>query len=250
MASNNDKVIEKIAAILNKAENTDNEAERDTFMQAAQMMSSKYAIDLEVARRHTKGKQESVENQIVTVQVDTGRKGEKYAYRRQYADLMIAMAEANVLPWLVSNQGFYVKVIGPKFEVEQLEKLYAVLLTHMVADLTAYLNGDTWQEKIADRDTARASFVAGFCQHIKDRLIDARLDAERQANDEYGSEAALVISDKRQETWSAYQRPRGWGYTPGRGGNNRAGREAGRKSASNANLHNRDAVGARGRIGR
>ena len=45
-----DKLLTRISALLRQAENTDNEHEAETFMQAAQRLATASSIDLAVAR--------------------------------------------------------------------------------------------------------------------------------------------------------------------------------------------------------
>ena len=57
MTTPGDRTLERIAALLNQAENAGTEAEAAVFMEKAQALATLRGIDLARARSHTKGKE-------------------------------------------------------------------------------------------------------------------------------------------------------------------------------------------------
>ena len=71
-----DKDLARIAALLRKAEGTDNEHEADAFLQAAQRLATLAAVDLAVARAHTHAAERRATPTQRTITIgDAGKRG-------------------------------------------------------------------------------------------------------------------------------------------------------------------------------
>lgn len=245
--TSDDKRLKLIAAILNQAENTDVEAEKDTFFSAAQSMATKHGIDLAIARQFTKYGEKAKQNEVQVIRVEIGEKGDRGA--GTYSDLMIGIIDANEIMWLRANDNSWVELYGMKFDIEYAKDLYAVLLTQMVIECRIFLDSDEWKLDGTTRSDARISFCYGFTTHIKQRLTNTRLEAERSAQNQHvddGVSVALVLSDQRKEIRSTYYSKRsGLRTYYGNSGSNRAGHRSGHQSAANANLHSHNEISSR-----
>lgn len=251
MSTTDEKRLATIAAILNKAENTDNEAEKDTYFSAAQNMATKHGIDLAIARQHTRSGEKSKQNEVQVARIEIGRKGDRGS--GTYSDLLISIADANEILWVRDLGNTWVELYGMKFDIEYAQNLYAVLLVQMVTECNEFLTEGTWREHGDSRMDAKISFCSAFMGQIKHRLTQARLDAEREAQSKHtddGVSVALVLADQRREIRGKYyEKRRGIGTYRLPSGRNHAGHRKGHEAGNNANLHNRDEIDSRKSIG-
>lgn len=240
--------IEEISHLLAMAENSDKEGEIDVAMRRAQKLSTRYGIDLEMARRH-RGEQE-VAKPIVR-QVELGKKGDRGA--GSYSMLLGAICRANEIRVLYYGNS-KIEMFGFSDEIEYAEMVYAVVAPQMVAECNAYIKSGDWKGKAENISDARRSFYYGFTSKIEQRLAQARIEAEGEAEEEYaekGQSAALVISDRKEATESVYKEKmvaegatiRKWNT-----GKSRASKSRGSLKGSNARLGIHDEVSSRGKI--
>lgn len=68
-------MLERIAKLLNQAENAANEAEAAAFMEKAQQLATTYSVDLAKARHVTKSKERTLPEQRTVVIGERGTKG-------------------------------------------------------------------------------------------------------------------------------------------------------------------------------
>ena len=239
--------METIAAILNKAENTDNEVERATFMRAAQVKAARMNIDLEMARLHTKTEQEK-HSLPVTKTINCGETGQ---FRRvRFAELLNEVAIINDLKTWISNAGHWVEVTGMKYDIEVTELLFGTLMYQMAADCQDYLDSGEWRDHAKTSHIARDSFYYGFIHEVVPRLQSAKREALAQAETDYqaqGESTALVLKDKRREVSDAYykEHPSMKRWKPSSAsGFSRQSMSSGQDSGRNANINGRRSVGA------
>lgn len=237
--------LETIAAILNKAENTNSEAERNTFMEAAQRKAARIGVDLAMAQQHTKTQQEKA-GKPITKRVPCGEKGD---FRRQrYAELLYKIGNVNDLREWIDGAGHWVELTGLKSDIEMTELMYGSLLFQMVSECQEYLASGEWKESAKTVHSARDSFYHGFIDAVIPRLWSAKRDAMAEAERDYqehGESTALVLKNKRQEVNDAYRelhptirraRLSGLDYHPGSA-------RQGRSSGKNANITGRQSLG-------
>ncbi len=202
-----DKDLARIAALLRKAESTDNEHEADAFLQAAQRLATLAAVDLAVARSHTARTERRATPTQRTVTVgDAGKRGLK-----TYVQLFLAIGRANNLTCDIARDSTRVYAYGFETDLDTTEAIYSSLVVQMVRASDAYIkSGDYAQERVTSEvrvpgseryhrwsgrttyryevverpvhaTTARINFQLAFAARIGERLAQARQEAERQA---------------------------------------------------------------------
>ena len=268
-----DKDLTRIAALLRKAEGTDNEHEADAFLQAAQRLATLASVDLAVARAHTEHRERRpVPTQRAVVIGESGKRG-----LRTYVELFLAIGRANNLTCDIARDSTRVHAFGFDTDIDMTETLYASLVVQMVRASDAYIkSGDFAVEKVIKRvtvttpgrnggwrredryvarpvhaTTARINFQQAFAERIGERLTAARQEAEQQAV-EHTPEAersgvALVLRDKELELTNHYKSnstARGsWGGNRATSGYSERSRRAGDRAGRLARLGAEQAIG-------
>lgn len=200
-----DKILDRLAKILNQAENAATDAERDAFMSKAQEMATTNAIDLAVARQHTAKQEQREQPEVRTIRL--GAKGTRLLAKR--VTLISTIGYANDVKFNIYHDSTAVIAFGFPSDIDVVEALYASLVTQMTTAGDAYLASgeyknetvtalkktkvdsyyDVWTgknrneydyeyvTKPVDGRVARASFYDGFTSEIRKRLQAARADA-------------------------------------------------------------------------
>jgi len=200
-----DKILDRLAKILNQAENASTEAERDTFMSFAQKISTDNAIDLALARQHTAKKEEREQPEVRNIKV--GPRGAKGNAKK--VSLLLAIGQSNDLRFNIFHDSSGVVAFGFPSDIDVVEALYASLVTQMVTTGDAFIASgaykaetvgryvnvkvgteyDYWRgrdvnvydrqyvKKAVDGRVARSSFYDGFTSEITNRLRAARKEA-------------------------------------------------------------------------
>lgn len=194
-----DKDLARIAALLRKAEGTDNEHEADAYLQAAQRLATLSSVDLAVARAHSTQREQRVVPTQRTITIgESGKRG-----LRTYVLLFVVIGQANNLTCDVARDSTRVYAYGFGSDIDLTEALYASLVVQMVRASDAYIkSGDHARElvlrEVAAADargrratrtvarpvhatTARISFQEAFAARIGRRLLAAKQDGERAA---------------------------------------------------------------------
>ena len=205
MTSPGDRTLERIAALLNQAEGTDNPAEREAFMKKAQTLATIHSIDLARARSVTRSKENSTPIQrTVTV-------GERREHGRLVRiDLYLGIARANDVKCTISHDRTRVYGHGFEEDINTVEALYASLVVQMASESESFLAKDEWRNDTVYRkkrvkvegyyggtysedqwghfpvskQTARQEFQAAFSSQIESRLMVAKREAETKIIDE------------------------------------------------------------------
>lgn len=219
-----DRSLERIAGLLNQAENTDNEAEAATFMEAAQRLATLRGVDLAKARTHTKSKESTKPVQRTVLIGKAGTRGLK-----TYVDLFLGVAAANDVQVTIYGNNTHVTAYGYEDDINMVERLYASLVVQMVTASRAFIKtGEYKSETVTKwvRDasgwgdyrevpisavTARLEFQKAFADRIKMRLLLVKRTAEAEAEredalreleavvlDEEPVSTALVLADKKK----------------------------------------------------
>lgn len=205
MTAPGDRTLERIAALLNQAEGTDNPAEREAFMKKAQTLATIHSIDLARARSVTRSKENSTPIQrTITV-------GERREHGRLVRiDLVLGIARANDLKCTISHDRTRVYAHGFEEDINTTEALYASLVVQMASESEQFLATDAWRKDTVYRkkrvkvdstwygpeyedqwgyfpvskQTARAEFQSAFASQIESRLMLAKREAEAKIIDE------------------------------------------------------------------
>ena len=222
-------LMDKIGALLLKAERSDNEHEQDAFFKKAQQLATLASIDLEAARlrQETKEKRETPEARHVKL-FEFNDRSQTRAY---FCNLFIAIGQANDLEFLIGNRSHFVVAHGYPSDIDVTEALYQSLSLQMVQSAEQYLKrkeyrnemvetdrhslfGPTWGSvsvgyKPMDGRTARRNFYDGFRYRIAERLQEAKkeaIDSVETVDTDSGTEStALVLKRKTDEVKDFYQ---------------------------------------------
>lgn len=283
-----DKLLTRIAGLLRQAENTDNDHEAETFMQAAQRLATAASIDLAVARAHDPARRK--DTTPISRQITIGEAGKRGL--RTYVQLFAAITAANDVTVDVAGNSTFVLAYGFSSDIDTCEALYTSLVVQMVAASDAYLRsgaykgeefsrvvtrGTGWrarrvvETKPLSPITARLNFQSAFAERIGKRLSEAREAARSEALDGTSAdgaevtgaagnrsgagrtETALVLRNKEIEVSDFYKsesRARGtWRPTTASAGYSEAARRAGDHAGRRAKLRSdREFGSARGEI--
>ncbi len=258
--------LDRIAALLAKAERTDNEAEADAYLMKAQQLATLASIDLAVARARTARREARQQPESRTTTI--GEKGRRA--NPHLIALYVAIAHANDARVDVASNSTYVIGYGMAADLDVVETIFGSLAVHMVHAGQAYVVAGDWRgetyvatsgrERRGTRrphtaQTARAAFYRAYVERISERLEQARRDALDHARHEPAShgrsDGALVLRRKAAEvrdfhaqasrargTWGGYagavRRPAG------------SAADAGRSAASRARLAPQRGLPAKG----
>ena len=246
--------LDRIAALLVKAERSDNAHEAEAYLAKAQALATQASVDLAVARAMT-AKREARE-QPTSVTITIGERGKRA--NTHLVSLFVVVGQCNSLQVDIAHNSTYVIAYGMPSDIDLVEALFGSLATQMTMSATLWLALGEWRDdtyvtrdgwrKPHTAQTARAAFYRAFIDRIGVRLHEAReqvlAEAERQRIDipadvpggnAVATTGALVLRGKESEVRSFYRRAstaRGrWsGYSGSvsrRGGSaSRAGRDA------------------------
>jgi hypothetical protein len=234
----NDRMLDRLAKILNQAENASSDEEAAVYMNKAQALATLTSIDLAVARQHTAKREQREQPTHKTITIGQPRKNNN----ARLVNLFLAVADNNDVKVNIAANSTYVIAFGMPSDIEVVEVLYASLLFQMTESANAWLKtGEYKQEKVLrqvtkrdawgkykdleerpmDGRTARANFYDAFTRRIRSRLWDARQQALEEANKnvytlpttgENGAEyevevsAALVLVEKTEEIKEYYSK--------------------------------------------
>ena len=250
--------IERISALLIKAERTDNEHEAAAYLMKAQSLATLASIDLAAARARRIASE--VPEQPITRTVSIGEKGKRA--NTHLVALFVVIAHNNVTMVDVAHDSTYVVAYGMPSDVETTHTLFASLSVQMATTAQRYLEAGTWRHekyKVRSRSTgllvtkpftkqtARAAFYRGFVDTINERLLRAREQAIQQ-HDEHRDDhqsAAVVLRNVEKDVSSFHRRTsdargRWGGYRGGADGRSGSAAGAGRSAAERARLRAAD----------
>jgi hypothetical protein len=176
----NDKLLQRIGALLAKAESTDSPHEAEALVAKAQQLATLHAVDLAVARAHSAERRR--EQTPVQRKVVIGRRREQGLGQR--VQLYLTVAHVNDVRLDVARDSTYVLVYGFPSDLEVVEALFASLATQMVAAANAAIKRGEHREELywseaaagwrSDARVFRTAFNHGFVAAISERLQEAR----------------------------------------------------------------------------
>lgn len=177
-----ERTLERVRKLLAKAERTDNEHERATFMAAASALMAKYGIEA----LPPEGTRQTPGDRVVTV---------PGPWAREKARLVSLVAQAvRCRPLLLGrgDDGQRVHVFGFAADLERAELLATSLLLQMASGLARALP----PEDVTAVRAYRRSWLLGFTDEVYRLLSAAELRAAAEAA---GTGAELVLADRRAE---------------------------------------------------
>lgn len=209
-----DKLLDRIGALLAKAESTDSVPEAEALVAKAQQLATLHAVDLAVARQRTarrRRREQPAQRKLVV-----GRRGETGLRHR--VGLFVVVAHTNDVRVDVARDSTYVLPFGFPSDLDVVEALAGSLATQMTAAATAAIRrgahrhdrywsatAGAWR---SDARVFRSAFNDGFVAAVDQRLRSARAAAlsQRDSDDRVdgpaggsGQGAALVLVAKAAE---------------------------------------------------
>lgn len=189
-------MLERIAKLLNQAENAGTDAEAAVFMAKAQTLATTYSVDLAKARHATKAKERTVPIQRDIYIGKAGTKG-----LRTLVDLYLGIAAANDIRVTIAHNATRVYGVGFAEDLDIAEALYASLVTQQAKFADEFKKQGDWREEkvyIESYDrwgwktgewkqqtwlTARLNFQDAFASRIRTRLREAKRAEEQRITD-------------------------------------------------------------------
>ena len=183
------RMLERVRALLAKAESTTFEAEAEAFMGKAQELMARYAIDAAMVS-------------AAAADAGIGRLAAGVQARRLHLDDPYAKEKAQLLGAVASVNGGrvvwhggwgFATVVGFPVELDLVELTFTSLLVQMTrAMATAGASGGRTRSP-----AFRRAFVLSFAQRIQERLEEARRRATEEASEHYGGSLVPVQAARR-----------------------------------------------------
>lgn len=265
-------LMDKIGALLLKAERTDNEHERDAFLSKAQQLATLASVDLEAARLRQESKE--LRETPISKMIRLFPYGDKSKTKSYFLWLFVRIGNVNDLEFTLSWDSTYVTAYGYPSDIEVTEALYSSLSQQMVSECEAWLKtgeykketmqyeqkvkdpvwgwtSTQWVTKPVDGRTARRSFYEGFRVKVVERLREAKkvIAATAPAMEINGESVStdVVLKSKAESVKEFYREnsnARGT-YRGAAGGSSSAGRGAGAAAGARASMGSRRGVGGK-----
>jgi len=230
------KILADIAAILNKAENTDNEHEREAYMHAAYVKSQRHGIDLTMARAFTAKNEKREEPTHRRIILSEGYGRRVPTSLKHFVSLFSAIAGPNDVRINIAHNSTYVIAFGLPSDIDMTEALYMSLVVQMSQASEAYIKSgeykkevvgrwvkvktgeyydyykgrylneydEKWVEKPVDGRVARSSFMQAFLGKVGSRLWEARAEAEKAAKEQQAASLSPTVENREQEVEQTY----------------------------------------------
>ena len=216
-SSERDLLLNRVRALLAKAEATEFAAEAEVFTAKAQDLMTRHALD--EALLHSPTEQ---------IDVDARRVHLRSPYTAAKVLLLDAVGRANRTKVIFLDAFDIATVVGTPVDVDQVEMLFTSLLiqaTRAMAEAGASRTGSF------DRSaTFRRSFLSAYAVRIGERLAEA----DRQATASYGTELVPVLQRQTEAVEDEFARLFPSTRTMRGGYLDQRGWEAGREAADRA----------------
>lgn len=218
------KTLERVRNLLAKAEGTDNEHERDTFMSAAAALMAKYGIEQAMVDTDRQERVTPIDKRFLV------EAGGGWAQRR--GELIYHVAEALRCKCILNRSrdgGWVVHVFGYPADVERAELLFTSLLLQMASAL----NRAPIPYHERSPRAYRNSFLLGYINQVRKMLREREAQAVQDVPQDTRTGAEVALRDRSVVLASAVGdvypklRSRKPKYS---GGGFAEGREAGRRA--------------------
>jgi hypothetical protein len=219
------RYLERIRALLAKAESTGFEEEAAAFTAKAQELMTRHAIDAALVEAHATGRRAGEQPTAVRIGID-----DPYAQAKTL--LLAAVGNASRCRTVWSKEFGFATVFGFEGDLRSVELLYTSLLVQARSAMARAGDLGPW----ARNRGFRQSFLVGFASRIGDRLEEATAATMSGAEEDLGgaflpvlAERLQQVDDLRDETCGVLEHIR-------LAANNRAGIAVGRQAADEAEL--------------
>jgi Protein of unknown function (DUF2786) len=176
------RMLERIRALLAKAESTTFDAEAEAFMSKAQELMARYAIDVAMVAAASTSASEGL-----AAGVRARRLHLDNPYAPQKAHLLGAVASANNARVVWHDDFGFATVMGFPVELDLIELTFTSLLVQMTRSMAAASGGTHSRGR---SPAFRRAFVLSYATRIGERLREAQSRARESAEEHYGG--ALV----------------------------------------------------------
>ena len=255
--------VDRISALLAKAERTDNPHEADAYLVKAQQLATAASIDLALARHRQREREREQAAGPIMRTVTIGEKGKRA--NPHLIALFVVVAHANDAQVDVATNSTYVVAYGLPSDLDVIDALFTSLSVQMVEQAQAWLATGEWRETTYVRverrygfatrkkkphtaQTARASFYRAYAARIAERLDEARAQAVAEASAVAGASTEVALRDKTAQVRTFHRQTsdaRGsWrGYSGAARSDRGRAAAAGRTAAERARLGQAPEVG-------
>lgn len=248
------ELIERISALLIKAERTDNEHEADAYLMKAQALATAASIDIAAARLLRISKEVVQEPTHRTVQI--GERGKRANVH--LVSLFVVIAHANDAHVDVASNSTYVISYGMPNDLDVVDVMFGSVSVQMVHASQLYVTSKAWQgetyrargsreKKEFTAQTARAAFYRAYVSRIQERLTEAKDQGQKEARQQHSRKGVELALRDKEKTVRSYHRSttsaRGsWGGYSGGAAMSGSAAKHGRDAASRARLSEQGAL--------
>lgn len=234
----NTKILDKIRALLAKAESTNFTEEAETYTAKAQELMSRYAIEESMLASAKK----------INLTIVSKTIGIAAPYTKMKAMLLNAVASANDCKVIgIGGTGGFERTVvyGTEADIDATEAIWTSLLmqqAHAMAPAEAEwkVTNDTrhhWYKESAK--SFRQSFMLAYASRIAQRLAEAKTESVADYERETGTSTALVLRNKAQLVQDTFSDAHPNTRKSTARSSSASGASAGRAAANNANLGQR-----------
>lgn len=190
----------RVSKLLRHAEKAATQEEANAYLAKAQVMSTRYQIDQEVAKTHGQLRIPVLTQKHISI----GTRGKRGL--STYVNLFGEIALANDVKYAVDHRSTYVVPFGFDTDIEIVEALYGSLVVQMVTASDKFLRSGEhrkdrvwsearWNMVPVSGVTARINFQESFGNAVGHRLRTARKAAIAQAQAEQDAHFAQAMAD-------------------------------------------------------
>lgn len=235
-AGSDPRMLEKVRALLAKAESTTFAEEAESLTAKAQEMMSKYAIDRAMLDSIAAGAAGGVGADACGV-----RLGVDDPYAGAKAILLSEVAEANSCRAVWSKELGFSTVFGMETDLGSVELLYTSLLVQASSAMVAAGPQVDFRGRSRTR-SFRQSFLVGYAGRIGERLREADRAGRQAAATEYGEALLPVLASRAKVVEDAFRATFPKIKSARSSVTNGAGLRAGRIAAEQARLNARPEI--------
>lgn len=186
--------MERLLAVIDS--DSASEGEKENAQRFLQILQRKSSVSIEELRQRSL-KKEKVAPEIRFYEM--GEKGDRAS--GAFSLLFNAIAFPNDVKCLLNNSE--VEAIGMAADLDYTHALYQRLAVSMVLACQKYIKSGEWRSREGKVNLARRAFYLGYTNAIRDRLIAANSEADREIA-KTGTNSALALRDKKERVSETY----------------------------------------------